>query len=274
MNFCSHILWLFVVLLIALNQHIAADYCSSQSPLSKIFSLNEKVYLVTKSGLMFTFDLRSKVVSSAANNKAATKLGPQTLDDVAIVVHFDPVGACDPAASNAQFCEHSKVFAGAVALIDGDKNMSMLWYNGKRKAFEAYSHRAEFTKARDILPSINSRLYSAIYLVFEQVARSADPRFTAGTYDQFTDSLYLAATISDGVAQLPEWGVGKYVLFRANFAPNGLVQDSFVVAKFDHPVTGLSDFNGDLFVLTKNNVIHQLGGNESLKVEKVGTNCD
>lgn len=228
-----------------------------------MFTFNANVYLVTQSGKMFSFDLSSKKISNAnVANTFGTKM-----TDVSVCVHFDSFGACDPSASNAQFCEHSKVFADMVALVGG-KQMTMLSYNGKKKVIKEYSHTVEFMKERDILPSIKSRLYSAIYLLFEQVAKSANPQFTAGTYDQFTDSLYLAATISDSVASLEEWGQGKYVLFRSNFAPNGLVQDSFVVAKFDKPVTGLIDFNGDLFVLATDNNIRQLS-KDSLKVVKV-----
>lgn len=211
---------------------------------------------------MFSFDLRSKKIVSA---DMAKTFGSK-MTGINVCVHFDPFAACDPDASNAQFCENSKVFADMVALVDG-KQMTMLTYNKKKKTLEEYSHTVEFTKENDILPSIKSRLYSAIYLLFEQVAISANPQFTGGTYDHFTDSLYLAATISESVASLEEWGLGRYVLFRSNFAPNGLVQDSFVVASFEKPVTGLIDFNGNLFVLTQDNIVHQL--NETMKVVKV-----
>ena len=245
---------------------VLSEFCgSSKTKLSVMFNAGGKVYFGGggQSSNLFTFDLNHKKHGSA---KLTDIFGPKTVPEVAVGVHFDPYQPCNTNQSNVEFCDHSKVFSDMVVLVGVHDVSFHQFVAGK---FEPYSHTPEFTEQNDILPSVNSRLYAILFLLFGQVATSTNPKFTAGTYNQFTDTLYLAATVDESVADLPEWNVGKHVLFQANFAPNGLIQDSFVVTQFDHPVTGLIAYNGNLFALTKDNTILQIDGQSLQQVNNV-----
>jgi len=51
-------------------------------------------------------------------------------------------------------------------------------------------------------------------------------KFTGLTYDQFTDQLYLAATVlKDNNSNSDSWGAGKHVLFAASFEDFGAMAD-------------------------------------------------
>lgn len=259
---------LLLIAVFGFNAVHSANYCSSKGKLTTMFIAGNKIYFGfgKSSGSLFTFDIDSKKHGSISGGKTfGTDSSP------VIGVHFDPIGACFTNTSNAEYCSHSEVFDGMVIFIDGKRKLSIQQVT-KKGAFKSYNRQKSFVNEKAILPTTNSRLYAAIYLLFEQVANSKNPKFTAATYNSFVDGLFLAATIDDSVANLPEWGVGKYVIFWTNFAPNGLIQDAYVYAQMDAPVTGLIDYNGELFALMESGTIQMIPPLEDQKSSEKMTN--
>lgn len=241
------------------DQNIADDYCNRKPKVTKMFTSGGKVYfgsgMSSSSGyddLLYSFDLTTKTLRHSISPQVEFGKLINITAPVELVVHFDPVHQCLNTESNVAFCERSKVFTDMVVLVSGGRAIVYSYSSSSSSApYGPYSHTAEFETQSSILPLINSRLYASIYMLFSQVANNEMIHFTGATYDQFEDALFLTATIiPDSVVNDQSWNVGKYVMFRSSFYPNGLLQDAFVVTDFREPVNGLIDYNGVLYALT------------------------
>lgn len=263
---------------ISANPKYWTDLCSSTGShvvsLSRMFTISNQLYFGLESGQLYTLDLFTKRDASFNATDGA-------LQSAQFVVHFDPVKACIPQQSNIDFCRLSQVWTNMVVLVShartgsGNSASSIQlrsWSSTSRKLVPYESALKTTVMSDSALPTVESRLHALLLELFTQMTATKDAplTFTAATFDSSTDSLYMAATVSDeSIARDSAWEQGRYVLFRGNFTPNGYLQDAFVVGKFKNPIKGLIPLNGALYGLME-------GGRTILQIDptkgRVATN--
>jgi len=101
-------------------------YCQSGFKLTRMFKLMNRVYFGDQTKL-FHYDL----TTGKHHQSSQAKDFGNTIRKVEMAVHFDLVLACSPNASNAGFCEHSKVY-DSVAVLVGGGEMRMHRVNGDK----------------------------------------------------------------------------------------------------------------------------------------------
>ena len=185
------------------------------------------------------------------------------------MTHFDPLNACESEFTTLEFCDNSEMWSDlyAAAGMIGGKPVVKFAKSYENTLVE-FVHQFNTTAESPILPDLQTRMYGTFKVLFSQFAdQNANKyiKFTGITFNNYEDTLYLSGTIlSDEIAHSKEWGLGKHVLFKANFTPTGIIQDSVVVAKFDKELESLITHNGVLFALVDKGV-------NVLELSKTGT---
>ena len=185
------------------------------------------------------------------------------------MTYFDPLNACESEFSTLEFCDNSEMWKYLTAIAgtsDGKPTVKFVKKYGEQ--FKEFDHHFNTSAESSILPDLQTRMYGMFRVLFSQfVDQNVNKyiKFTGITFNNYEDTLYLSGTIlSDEIAHSREWGLGKHVLFKANFTPTGIIQDSTVVAKFDKELESLITHNGVLFALVDKGV-------NVLELSKTGT---
>lgn len=234
---------------------------------SSMFIIDHVIYVSSSSSNLFSFNLKTK--------KHGTIHWENLIGDHSIkkkprfMIDFDPYNSCDPATSNAGFCERSTVFANLIALI-GEKSSDMFTWDRNKSKIIPYQYAKTLISENDfsLIPSTNLRMFALLKDLFDQMSHNRHLLFTGATYEHFRDSLFTVATvIDDRIINRKSWINARHVLMRANFIPSGMLQDSFVVNTFPNQINGLIDYNGRLYGLTDSLKIIAIDGSNIKEVD-------
>ncbi|KAI2811607.1 hypothetical protein BLOT_002785 [Blomia tropicalis] len=154
------------------------------------------------------------------------------------MIDFDPYNSCDPATSNAGFCERSTVFANLIALI-GEKSSDMFTWDRNKSKIIPYQYAKTLISENDfsLIPSTNLRMFALLKDLFDQMSHNRHLLFTGATYEHFRDSLFTVATvIDDRIINRKSWINARHVLMRANFIPSDKRSSSPIMKPIIEPI--------------------------------------
>lgn len=154
------------------------------------------------------------------------------------------------------------MFDQLVAVFEkGGHSPKLLQLNKKDGSLTEYNRHHELEAGgKESLPSIKSRMFDTLKSMFVQFNHNKHLRFSGGAYNQYNDALYTVATVlDDKIAQDPAWSFGKFVMFRSNFTPLGIPNDSVFGTKFHGEPKGLVTYGGHLYTVV-NGVVTEIDG--------------